>query len=63
VVRWPNTERKRFQMSKLLGSHVSIQFSCPYGCCTPYGKPSKKNLKALKRSAKRSEDRNWKKEN
>lgn len=48
---------------RMLGSWVAIQYSCPYGCCTPYGKPCKRNLKPLKRAAKRSERNAWKREN
>lgn len=49
-------------MNRMIGSHAAIQMACPYGCCTVYGKPCKKNLKAIKRSQKRAESRTWRRE-
>ena len=47
----------------MIGKLAAQRYSCEYGCCTPYGKPCKRNLRAVKRSAKRREARAWRREN
>lgn len=49
-------------MAKMLGAPAATNRSCPYGCCTVYGKPCRRNLQPIKRAIKRREARDWERE-